>query len=142
MVDDEYLFGESMLICPLTYEDGTSRSVYLPEGSWYDFFTGEKLAGGKRLKIQAEYEKIPVFVKEGAIIPLAKPITHVAEDTVFEMTVKTFGEADGSFTLYEDDFETFAYEKDQNRIVMEKHPGEELTIRSENGTMKKYRFCE
>lgn len=98
--------------------------------------------GGKRLKIQAEYDKIPVFVKEGAIIPLAKPVTHVAEDTVFEMTVKTFGEADGSFTLYEDDFETFAYQKDQNRIVLEKHSGEELTVRSENGTMKKYRFCE
>ena len=142
MVDDEYLFGESMLVCPLTYEDGTARNVYLPEGSWYDFFTDEKLEGGKRLKIQAEYDKIPVFVKEGAIIPLAKPVTHVAEDTVFEMTVKTFGEADGSFTLYEDDFETFAYQKDQNRIVLEKHSGEELTVRSENGTMKKYRFCE
>lgn len=140
MVDDEYLFGESMLVCPLTYEDGTSRSVYLPEGSWYDFFTGERTEGGRRVEVHAEYDKIPVFVKEGAIIPLAKPVTHVEKDTVFDITVKTFGEADGSFVLYEDDFETFAYEEGQNRIVIEKHPGEDVTIHSENGTMTKYRL--
>lgn len=142
MVDDEYLFGESMLVCPLTYEDGTSRKVYLPEGKWHHFFTGEVLEGGRSLEVYADYDEIPVFVKEGAIIPLAKPVTHVEMNTVFEMTVKIFGEADGRFTLYEDDFETFAYEEEQNRIVIEKHPGEELVIRSESGTMAKYQFVK
>ena len=51
------------MVCPLTYEDGTSRSVYLPEGSWYDFFTGERTEGGRRVEVHAEYDKIPVFVK-------------------------------------------------------------------------------
>ncbi len=141
MVDDEYLFGESMLVCPLTYEEGTSKEIYLPEGDWYDFFTGERIAGGKTMQVQAEYNQIPVFVKAGAIIPLAKPVTCVDKDTVFEMEVKTFGEADGTFVLYEDDFETFAFEQKQNKIVIEKHPGTELVIQKENETTR-YSFAE
>lgn len=142
MVDDEYLFGESLLVCPLTYEDATDRSVYLPEGDWYDFFTEEKLEGGRRLDVHADYNKIPVFIKEGSILPLAEPVMHVDNDTVFEMTVKIFGEADGSFILYEDDFDTFDFEEKQNRIIIEKHPGSELMIRPESGEMSKYRFIK
>lgn len=128
MVDDEYLFGDSMLVCPLTYEDGTSRKVYLPQGRWYNFFTREEAEGGQMFEIHAAYDEIPVFVKDGAIIPLAKPVMHVDKDTVFEMTVKKFGEADGRFVLYEDDFDTFTYEEKQKQIIIEKHPGSELMI--------------
>lgn len=140
MVDDEYLFGESMLICPLTYKEGTSKTIYLPQGKWYDFFTGRMIEGGKTIEVHAAYHEIPVFVKEGAIIPLAKPVPYVGQDTVFEMTVKVFGEADGTFVLYDDDFETFAYETKQNRVVIEKHPGSELTITKETGEASRYRF--
>ncbi len=133
-VDDEYMFGESMLVCPLTYEDGTSRKGYLPEGTWYNFFTGEKTAGGRETEIKADYDQIPVFVREGAIIPLAKPVPCVKRDTVFEMEVRTFGEADGSFVLYSDDFESFAYEKEQGKVTLEKHPGEEWKVVQEGET--------
>lgn len=133
-VDDEYMFGESMLVCPLTYEDGTSRKGYLPEGIWYNFFTGEKTAGGCETEIRADYDQIPVFVREGAIIPLAKPVPCVKRDTVFEMEVRTFGEADGSFVLYSDDFESFAYEKEQGKVTLEKHPGEEWKVVQEGET--------
>lgn len=127
-VDDEYMFGASMLVCPLTYEDGTEREIYLPEGKWYDFFTGEMTVGGKTREVQAFYDKIPVFVKEGAIVPLAKPAAYVDKDTVFEMEVKLFGEADGRFILYSDDFESFAYERHMDTVTVEKHPGQELTV--------------
>lgn len=140
MLDDEYLFGESMLVCPLTYEDGTSRKVYLPRGRWYNFFTGESVEGGQTFEIHAAYDEIPVFVKDGAIIPVAKPVLHIDKDTVFEMTVKIFGEADGRFVLYEDDFDTFAYEEKQKQIIIEKHPGSELTIQTEAGETSRYRF--
>lgn len=142
MVDDEYLFGDSMLVCPLTYEDGTSRKVYLPQGRWYNFFTGKEAEGGQTFEIHAAYDEIPVFVKDGAIIPVAKPVLHIDKDTVFEMTVKIFGEADDRFVLYEDDFDTFAYEEKQKQIIIEKHPGSELTIRTESGEMSKYQFVE
>lgn len=142
MVDDEYLFGESMLVCPLTYEEGTSKEIYLPKGNWYDFFTGELYEGGKRVEICAAYDKIPVFVKEGAMIPLAKPVPCVEKDTVFEMQIKIFGEADGAFVLYEDDFETFDYEEKQKLVVIEKHPGSAMTITREDGCTSRYRFAE
>ena len=142
MVDDEYLFGESLLVCPLTYEDGMARSVYLPEGDWYDFFTGEKIAGGKRLEIHAEYDKIPVFAKDGAIVPLAAPVQCVEPDTVFDITVKTFGEVDGGFVLYDDDFDSFAYEQGQNRVVIAKHPGEALTVTTEADAASRYHISK
>lgn len=140
MVDDEYLFGESMLVCPLTYEEGTSRKVYLPQGRWYNFFTGMAVEGGRTMETEAAYNEIPVFVKDGAMIPLAEPVMHVDKDTVFEMTVKIFGEADGRFVLYEDDFATFDFEEKQKRIIIEKHPGSELTIQTEAGDTSRYRF--
>lgn len=141
MVDDEYLFGESMLVCPLTYEEGTVRQVYLPEENWYNFFTGEMLTGGRTVEIHAEYNEIPVFVKAGAIIPLAKPVPYVKKDTVFEMEIKFYGEADGVFVLYDDDFETFDYEQEQKKIVIEKHPGRTLVITREEGSASRYRFA-
>ena len=140
MVDDEYLFGDSMLVCPLTYEDGTSRKVYLPQGRWYNFFTGEEAEGGQTFEIHAAYDEIPVFVKDGAMIPVAKPVQHIDKDTVFELTVKMFGEADGRFVLYEDDFDTFAYEEKQKQIIIEKHPGSKLTIQTDAGDTSRYRF--
>ena len=140
MVDDEYLFGDSMLVCPLTYEDGTSRKVYLPQGRWYNFFTREEAEGGQMFEIHAAYDEIPVFVKDGAMIPVANPVLHIDKDTVFEMTVKIFGEADGRFVLYEDDFDTFDFEEKQKRIIIEKHPGSELMIQTEAGDTSRYRF--
>ncbi len=140
MIEDQYMFGDSMLVCPFTYEEGTSKKAYLPEGNWYNFFTGEKIEGGKEIELHAEYNEIPVFVKEGAIIPLAKPVPYVAKDAVFEMEVKTFGEADGSFVLYEDDFESFDYEKKQNVVIVEKHPGEEVKITRQGTEAIRYQF--
>lgn len=92
------------------------------------------------METEAAYNEIPVFVKDGAIIPLAKPVMHVDKDTVFEMTVKKFGEADGRFVLYEDDFDTFTYEEKQKQIIIEKHPGSELMIQTEAGDTSRYRF--
>lgn len=61
-------------------------------------------------------------------MPLAKPVPYVDKDTVFEMDIKTFGEADGKFMLYSDDFETFDFETIQNTAVLEKHPGKPLEV--------------
>ena len=109
-LDDEYFFGKDLLVCPLTLEDGTSREVYLPEGNWYNFFTGEKIEGGRRLVLEADWNEMLVFARDGALIPVAEPVMCVKEDTVFDITVKSFGNPTGSFVLYEDDFVSFNYE--------------------------------
>lgn len=80
------------------------------------------------MEVHADYNQIPVFVKEGGIIPLAKPVLSVKRDTVFEMEVKIFGEGDGKFVLYGDDFETFDYEENLDMVILEKRPGQELVI--------------
>ena len=140
MIDDEYLFGDSLLVCPLTYEEGIHRKVYLPNGNWYNFFNGKMIKGGQIIEVYADYNEIPVFVKEGAIIPIAAPVPYVNKNTIFQMEVKIWGEADGVYVLYDDDFETFDFEKDQNRVLIEKHPGTELVIKQDRGKASRYYF--
>ncbi len=86
-IDDEYLFGDSMLVAPI-FAPSKGRKVYLPAGSWHDFFTGEVLEGGWH---EVTSENIPVYIRDGSAIALAKPVIHVADDTVFELTVHTWG---------------------------------------------------
>ena len=90
-LDDEYFFGKDLLVCPLTLEDGTSREVYLPAGIWYNFFTGEKIEGGKNIIMQADWNEMLVFAREGVVILLAKPNLSITKDIVFEITIKKFG---------------------------------------------------
>lgn len=110
-IDDEYFFGKDMVVCPLTAAQKGEREGYLPGGTWYDLFSGEEIAGGRQFHISADVEKIPVYVRDGAVVPFAEPVQCVREDTVFRMHVKHFGKKAGSFVLYEDDFATYDHEK-------------------------------
>jgi alpha-D-xyloside xylohydrolase len=104
-VDDEYLMGESLLVAPVVAGQ-TSRSVYLPAGGWYDFWTGERLAGGKRVDVAAPLERIPLFVKAGTLLPLADVTLHTDDPASGRLTVSVYaGDAphDLTATLYEDD---------------------------------------
>ncbi len=162
-IDSQYFFGDSLMVCPLTYEDGTERSVYFPEGVWYDFFTGErvddgqeteqsqnegrrgglmgeKAPGGRRRTVQADYTKIPVYVKENAIVPLAAPAQYVGRETVFDIEVRSFGSGNASFTLYEDDFTTFDGIKNQREILLERRQGQEPTVKMPPGGSVRYRI--
>lgn len=142
VIDDQYLFGESLMVCPLTLEDKTSRKVYLPEGKWYDFFTREILEGGMEYQRKADYDQIPVFVKAGSLIPMAEPVACVKEDTVFKIHVRTYGISAASFTLYEDDFLTFSNETERKFVVIRSDENGSLSWeRSGNGSIR-YEFQE
>ncbi len=96
---NEYFFGDDMIVAPMTAAEH-SRRVVLPEGDWYGFFDGRKYSG----TFDIETEEIPVFVRSGSIIPLAAPVDHVAEDTVFELTLCCYGDTSGSVArIVEDD---------------------------------------
>ena len=128
-IDDQFMFGKDLMVCPLTLEDGTERKVTLPSGVWYNFFTGERYEGAQEITVHAAWDEIPVFAREGAIVPLAKPVQHVAEDTVFDITLRSFGDAAGEFTLYEDDFRTCDYEKSgQTEIVIRRSAEGEMVV--------------
>lgn len=103
-IGDEWLFGDSILVAPMTYPE-QQRSVWLPAGTWYDFFTGKPVEGGTRFSV--ETEGIPVYVREGALLPLAQPVEHIASDTCFAITLRAYGDCSGSSCrLIEDDGET------------------------------------
>lgn len=124
VLDDQYLFGESLMVCPLTLKDGTSRKIWLPEGIWHDFFTGKIIKGGQEYLVNADYDQIPVYVKDGALIPFAEPLECIRENTVFKIHVRSYGSGRASFPLYEGDFQTFSDENNDEKVVM---------IRDENG---------
>ena len=127
-LSDEYLFGPSLLVHPVTdpvltaaAEDGTASltgltaapfTTYLPAGSdWYDFHTGERLQGGQDYTRPYGISEIPVFVKAGAILPLGPDVQYTSEKPWDVLTIDIYPGADGSFTLYEDEGDGYAYEQ-------------------------------
>src|ERR1019366_10099703 len=106
------------LVAPL-FTGQTTRGVYLPEGDWYDFWTHEKYAGGRKIEVTKPVDQIPVFVKDGTLLPLAEPMECVSPATEFALTVHAFGAKPAPFVLYEDDGVTFNFEQgQQNRIEL------------------------
>ena len=86
-----------------------------------------------------EYQEIPVFVKGGSILPFAKPVNYVDKNTVFEIRVEDYGAEEAEFILYEDDFESFDYEKSQNKICIRKIEGRLEITRQGSGPVR-YHF--
>jgi alpha-D-xyloside xylohydrolase len=120
-IGDQFLFGPSLLVSPVTKPGATSRSVYLPRrqaddaggaaAGWYDFWTGKALPGGQRLDAPAPYESIPLYVKGGSILPMGPEVQHTAEKLDGPITLWVYTGADAAFELYEDDGATYGYEK-------------------------------
>jgi alpha-D-xyloside xylohydrolase len=128
-ISDEYMIGQGILAAPLT-EKADERKVYLPAGNWYNFNTGKKYEGGTYYTISTSYTELPIFVKEGTILPLAKPVEHIDADTKFDITCRVYG-AGATGNLFEDDGITFNYDKGNyntiklayNKTGMVKHSG-------------------
>jgi alpha-D-xyloside xylohydrolase len=108
-LSDEYLIGNSILAAPLTGEQD-ERIVYLPAGDWYDFNSNKKFTGGKSYTIRPGLNQLPLFIKSGTILPLAKPLEHIPRGSVFELTCYVYGDGPASAFLFEDDGYTFDYE--------------------------------
>ena len=110
-IKDQYMAGEYLLIAPL-FTGQTSRDVVLPQGKWYDFYTGRFAGDGEVIKVTPGLDKIPVFVKDGAIIPMMPPMLHApAAGQKFDLEIRYYGTKSGLYRLYDDDGETFDYEK-------------------------------
>jgi len=118
-LDDEYMMGESLLAAP--FLDGASnRKVYFPAGKWYDFNTEQKYEGGKFYNIEMSLDQIPLFVKEGSILPLAKPVQYITKNTLFEITCHVYGKICKPALLFEDNAYTLDYQKNKfNWISLE-----------------------
>jgi len=108
---DEYLWGRDMLVAPVTDKGATGRTLYLPRGLWYDFWTEEQIAGGHEVSRTVDLATMPVYVRAGAILPLG-PVKQYSDEKVnAPTTLSVFPGADGEFLLYEDDGRSFRYRK-------------------------------
>jgi alpha-D-xyloside xylohydrolase len=109
-VQDQFLFGPALLVSPVTALGARSRPVYLPAGTWYDFWTGASLEGGRTVESPAPYDSLPVHVRAGAIVPFGPPRQHAFDGPDDPVTLFVYTGRDGAFALYEDDGLTNAYE--------------------------------
>ncbi|HEY0257811.1 MAG TPA: TIM-barrel domain-containing protein [Candidatus Methylacidiphilales bacterium] len=142
-IDDQFMFGPSILVAPLL-KGQTGRSVYLPAGTWHDYWTGETLDGGRNIEVTKPVDQIPLYVKHNTLLPLAAPLEHVAPDTCFELTVRVYGKAPVGFALYEDDGVSYDYEKGkQNRLNLTWRDGQGTAEKSGNYTgATRYRIAK
>ena len=111
-INDEYLFGPSLLINPVYKYHQRIRKVYLPNGrGWYDLYTGKIFNGGQSIKTNAPYDRMPVFVKEGSIIPVGPALQYTSQKPADTITLFVYTGNNASFNLYEDEDTNYNYEK-------------------------------
>jgi alpha-glucosidase/alpha-D-xyloside xylohydrolase len=108
---DEYLWGRDVLVAPVVEQGAASRQVYLPKGGWYDYWTSERVEGGREITRPVDFETTPLYVRAGAILPLGPVKQYVEEKVDLPLSVSVYPGADGSFLLYEDDGKSFNYRK-------------------------------
>jgi alpha-glucosidase (family GH31 glycosyl hydrolase) len=125
-IKDQYLVGDNLLVAPL-FTSERVRQVILPPGRWYDFYTG-KLAGEGTITVEQGIDRIPLFVRDGGIIPMIAPVRQTAEWTSGSpLEVRVYGTGDGHFDLYHDDGKTFDFETGAYSI-------QRLEVRAGKGT--------
>ena len=110
-LSDQWMFGPALMPCPVYEYKARSREVYFPEGGWYDFYTGAYIAGGQTLTADAPYERIPLYVRAGSIIPFGPDMQWSDEKPADNIRLYVYTGRDADFTLYEDDGVTYGYEK-------------------------------
>ena len=110
-IGDQFMFGHSILVNPVTEPAAATRRLYLPQGTWYDFWNGRKAVGGKSIDAYAGLDRIPLYVRGGSILPIGPPLEWATEKTADPIELRIYRGADGEFTLYEDEGENYDYEK-------------------------------
>lgn len=113
--NDQFMVGENMLISPVVMQGAVYKTVYLPEGIWYDFWTNEKYEGGKPFVYSAPLDTCPIFIKEGTILPMYEPMQYVGETDLRTLVLNVYGE-EATYTHYEDNKEDFAYKEGEYNL--------------------------
>jgi len=116
-IGDQYMFGSEMMVCPITVKGAQTRTIYFPEGTWYDYWTGEKFEGKQYVHVLTPLDKLPIYVKEGAIIPMQPEMKYMDEKPVDQITLDIWPGKSSSFDLYEDDGLSLKYQNGDYAIT-------------------------
>jgi alpha-D-xyloside xylohydrolase len=110
-IGNQFMFGPAILVNPVTEAGVTSRSVYLPAAAaWYDFWTGKQIGGGQAIMASAPIDRIPIYVRAGSIVPMGPEVEYAAQLPDNTIELRIYRGANGSFTLYQDQGDSYAYE--------------------------------
>ena len=146
-IPDQWMFGPALMACPVGHYKARNRAVYFPKQcGWYDFYTGQHIEGGQTLVVDAPYERIPVFVREGAIIPFGPEMEWCDEKPAELINLYVYEGADGQFQLYEDEGTNYNYEKGKYATIDIAYDDNAKTVTfgqrkgSFNGMLKNRRF--
>lgn len=117
-IGNEYLFGKSFLVSPVTEKGAANQTVYLPAGtSWYDFWTGETINGGTTVNKETPKDIMPLYIKAGSIIPWGPKVQYAEEKKWDNLELRIYPGANGDFTLYEDEGDGYNYEKGAYSVI-------------------------
>ena len=146
-IGNQWMLGPALMACPVGYYKARNRSVYFPKQcGWYDLYTGEYTQGGQRLVVDAPYERIPVFVREGAIIPFGPAMQWSDEKPADLINLYVYAGQNGEFQLYEDEGTNYNYERGQYATINITYDDASRTLRigqrrgSFPGMLKQRRF--
>lgn len=138
-IADQWMFGPAFMACPVTEYKARSRQVYFPAGSgWYDLYTGKHVGGGRELTVDAPYSRMPVFVREGAIVPFGPDMQWSDERRPDTIDLYVYAGADGRFELYEDEGTNYDYERGRFATIEISYDDKArtVTIGNRKGTFK------
>lgn len=132
-IKDQFFFGESMMICNITEYKQRSKDVYMPKGSWYNFWTDQKIEGNQTLNVKTPLNETPIFVKAGSILPLGPKVQYATQKTEEPMVIKIYPGEDAEYVLYYDDNESYNYEKDTYSEIVLSYSEASKTLKLKKG---------
>ena len=135
-LDDQFMIGSDLLVAPILRPGLTARLVYLPAGTWYDYWTGQKIPGGRMVHAEAPLEQVPLYVRGGAIIPMGPEMNYVGEKATDPITFEIYpdGQGKAEAALYEDDGVSPAYRNGVFRRTGVKYAGGQVEVSAPSGS--------
>jgi len=128
-ISDQFLFGPSLMACPVYTYKARSREVYFPAGNdWYDFYSGKLLTGGVKMIVDAPLEQIPLYVPAGSILPIGPDMQYASEKKADNIEIRVYQGKDGKFSLYEDEGINYNYEKGAFSTISFEYNDDEGTL--------------
>ena len=145
-IGDQYMFGKELMICPVYKYQARTREVYFPKQTgWYNLYDGKYTAGGQKQTVDAPYDRMPIYVAAGSILPIGKVIQNTTQAQT-DLTVYVYAGKNGSFTLYEDENVNYNYEKEAYATIEFSYNDQDKTLSianrkgSFNGMVKERNF--
>ena len=137
--NDQFMLGESILVSPVIMQGATYKTVYLPEGEWYDFHTNEKINGGRHFAYHAPLDICPIFIKAGSIIPSFEPMQYIGEIPLDKLILNVYGE-NAEYTHYQDNYTDFNYKNGEYNLYKFTYNDKKFGYRIEHkGYKNKYK---